>query len=50
MTTPRSGEIVAPDGIVIRPIVGAGSALTSVVVGVYRAARYGLPRSPSLRP
>jgi mannose-6-phosphate isomerase-like protein (cupin superfamily) len=34
MTTPRSGEIVAPDGIVIRPIVGAGSALTSVVVGV----------------
>jgi mannose-6-phosphate isomerase-like protein (cupin superfamily) len=28
------GEFLAPDGIVIRPIAGAGSALTSVVVGV----------------
>ena len=34
MAVPRRGEIVAPDGIVIRPIVGAASALTSVVVGV----------------
>ena len=34
MTTPSSGEIVAPDGIIIRPIAGAASALTSVVVGV----------------
>ena len=34
MTVPGSGEIVAPDGIIIRPIVGAASVLTSVVVGV----------------
>lgn len=34
MTVPRGGEIVAPDGIIIRPIAGAASALTSVVVGV----------------
>ena len=34
MTTPRPDEIVAPDGIIIRPIAGAGSELTSVVVGV----------------
>ena len=34
MTVPRSGEIVAPDGIIIRPIAGAATALTSVVVGV----------------
>ena len=34
MTVPGSGEIVAPDGIIIRPIAGATSALTSVVVGV----------------
>ena len=34
MTTPRVDQIVAPDGIIIRPIAGAGSALTSVVVGV----------------
>lgn len=27
-------DIVAPDGIIIRPIAGAGSALVSVVVGV----------------
>jgi mannose-6-phosphate isomerase-like protein (cupin superfamily) len=33
VTGPRSGEIVAPDGIIIRPISGAASALTSVVVG-----------------
>jgi mannose-6-phosphate isomerase-like protein (cupin superfamily) len=29
-------EIVAPDGIIIRPIAGAGSGLVSVVVGVIR--------------
>jgi mannose-6-phosphate isomerase-like protein (cupin superfamily) len=34
VSVPRSGEIVAPDGIIIRPIAGAASALTSVVVGV----------------
>lgn len=34
MNVARSGEITAPDGIVIRPIPGVGSALTSVVVGV----------------
>ncbi len=34
MTTPRPDAIVAPDGIIIRPIPGAGSALASVVVGV----------------
>ena len=34
MTTPRSGEFLAPDGIIIRPIAGAGSALTSVVIGI----------------
>jgi mannose-6-phosphate isomerase-like protein (cupin superfamily) len=33
MTT-GPGEFLAPDGIIIRPIVGADSALTSVVVGV----------------
>src|SRR5215212_5006696 len=31
---PRVGEFLAPDGIIIRPIEGADSALTSVVVGV----------------
>jgi mannose-6-phosphate isomerase-like protein (cupin superfamily) len=31
---PRDDEIVAPDGIIVRPIAGASSALTSVVVGV----------------
>jgi mannose-6-phosphate isomerase-like protein (cupin superfamily) len=34
VTTPRNDEIVAPDGIIIRPIAGAGSALSSIVVGV----------------
>jgi mannose-6-phosphate isomerase-like protein (cupin superfamily) len=34
MTTLRPGEFLAPDGIIIRPIPGAGSALTSVVVGI----------------
>jgi mannose-6-phosphate isomerase-like protein (cupin superfamily) len=34
VTTLAGGEIVAPDGIIIRPIDGVGSALTSVVVGV----------------
>jgi mannose-6-phosphate isomerase-like protein (cupin superfamily) len=34
VTTPRDGEFLAPDGIIIRPIAGAGSALTSVVVGI----------------
>jgi mannose-6-phosphate isomerase-like protein (cupin superfamily) len=32
--TPAEGEFLAPDGIIIRPIAGASSALTSVVVGV----------------
>jgi mannose-6-phosphate isomerase-like protein (cupin superfamily) len=30
----REGEFLAPDGIIIRPIAGVGSALTSVVVGL----------------
>lgn len=34
MTTLRPGEFLAPDGIIIRPILGAGSAMTSVVVGI----------------
>ena len=34
MRTPGKGEFLAPDGIIIRPIAGASSALTSVVVGV----------------
>lgn len=34
MTSLQPGEFLAPDGIIIRPIPGAGSALTSVVVGV----------------
>jgi mannose-6-phosphate isomerase-like protein (cupin superfamily) len=34
LTTPRDGEFLAPDGIIIRPIAGANSALSSVVVGV----------------
>ena len=34
MRTPREGEFSAPDGIIIRPIAGAASALTSVVVGI----------------
>ena len=34
MTTLRDGEFLAPDGIIIRPISGAGSALTSVVMGI----------------
>jgi len=33
VTTPRDAEFLAPDGIIIRPISGARSALTSVVVG-----------------
>ena len=33
----EQGEILAPDGIIIRPIPGAGSALVSVVVGVIPA-------------
>jgi len=32
--TPAEGEFLAPDGIIIRPITGACSALNSVVVGV----------------
>lgn len=32
--TPREGEFSAPDGIIIRPIAGATSALTSTVVGI----------------
>jgi mannose-6-phosphate isomerase-like protein (cupin superfamily) len=32
--TAGSGEFLAPDGIIIRPIAGVASALTSVVVGV----------------
>jgi mannose-6-phosphate isomerase-like protein (cupin superfamily) len=32
--TLRDGEFLAPDGIIIRPIGGATSALTSVVVGI----------------
>jgi mannose-6-phosphate isomerase-like protein (cupin superfamily) len=31
---PGEGEFSAPDGIIIRPIAGADSALTSVVVGI----------------
>lgn len=34
MTTLRDGEFLAPDGIIIRPIPGAASGLTSVVFGV----------------
>jgi mannose-6-phosphate isomerase-like protein (cupin superfamily) len=34
VTMPGDHQIVAPDGIIIRPIAGAGSPLTSVVVGV----------------
>ncbi len=34
MRAPREGEFLAPDGIIIRPIAGAASALTSVVVGI----------------
>lgn len=34
MRTPRDGEFLAPDGIIIRPVAGVASALTSVVVGV----------------
>ena len=34
MTVPKDGEFLAPDGIIIRPIPGAGSALTSVVIGI----------------
>jgi mannose-6-phosphate isomerase-like protein (cupin superfamily) len=34
VSTLREGEFLAPDGIIIRPIAGAGSALTSVVVGL----------------
>lgn len=34
MSTPGPGEFAAPDGIIIRPIAGVGSALTSVVVGI----------------
>src|SRR4051794_37701172 len=32
--TPVEGEFLAPDGIIVRPIAGASSALTSVVVGI----------------
>lgn len=34
MTSPRPGDVIAPDGIIVRPISGAASALTSVVVGI----------------
>ena len=34
MSVPGSGDVVAPDGIIIRPIAGAASALSSIVVGV----------------
>ena len=34
MTDSRPGDLLAPDGIIIRPIAGAGSPLVSVVVGV----------------
>lgn len=34
MTTLGEGEFLAPDGIIIRPIPGVASALTSVVVGI----------------
>lgn len=34
MTSPRPDEIVAPDGIIIRPVPGAATPLTSTVVGV----------------
>ena len=34
MRTPGAGEFLAPDGIIIRPIAGAASVLTSVVVGM----------------
>ena len=34
MLEPQPGDIIAPDGIIIRPIDGAGSSLVSVVVGV----------------
>ena len=34
MATLQAGDFLAPDGIIIRPIPGAGSALTSVVIGI----------------
>jgi mannose-6-phosphate isomerase-like protein (cupin superfamily) len=34
MTALQPGEFLAPDGIIIRPIAGARTALTSVVVGI----------------
>lgn len=34
MTTLGPGEFLAPDGIIIRPVPGAASDLTSVVVGI----------------
>ena len=34
MATLQDGDFLAPDGIIIRPISGAGSALTSVVMGI----------------
>lgn len=34
VTTLRDGDFLAPDGIIIRPIRGAGSTLTSVVMGL----------------
>lgn len=34
MATLQDGDFLAPDGIIIRPIPGAGSTLTSVVIGI----------------
>jgi mannose-6-phosphate isomerase-like protein (cupin superfamily) len=34
VTTLQDGDFLAPDGIIIRPIPGAGSPLTSVVMGI----------------
>jgi mannose-6-phosphate isomerase-like protein (cupin superfamily) len=34
VATVQDGDFLAPDGIIIRPIPGAGSALTSVVIGI----------------
>jgi mannose-6-phosphate isomerase-like protein (cupin superfamily) len=34
VTIMRDGDFLAPDGIIIRPISGAASALTSVVMGL----------------
>jgi len=34
VATLQDGDFLAPDGIIIRPIPGVGSALTSVVIGI----------------